>query len=652
MKKALSYFRTFLAVALLGAFSACTIDIGPESAETGLKIKVFSPTKVVTGQPMTINGHGFADVKEIVFPDNIVVTNFQRVSGEMIRVNAPAGISAEGGKLILRTADNEVESDVPLTLGKTVVTGFSRQAGETIKGGERITIFGKDLEFIESLEILDPDGLPLVVEDEKFYRKGTSSVEITIPKQVYDGAFVGKLHTIDGREFQLPELVYEPVAEQEEGGHWEIVRKNIWENDGSVGSTSWGGQFRFGLEGTDDNNECIATLPQEIWDKLKGEPFYITVVPDDPAQFQVRVTTGWWSIQWLGADNDIAPWNMAERLIDNGDGSFTIMIDFSEDPAILDSVDKEHILFTGSGFTLKSVAVEEKEWQEGGGGQLVNKKTIFWEGDAGSVSWSGQYRFGLEGHDDNNECIATFPQEIWDKLKSEPFYITIVPDDPTSFQVRVTTGWWSIQWLGGDNDIAPWNMPERLIDNGDGSFSIMIDFSEDPAILDSVDKEHILFTGNGFKMTELYIQEEVWEGGEPEPQAVIVWEGDAGSVSWSGQYRFGLEGHDDNNECIATFPQDVWDKLKGEPFYITIVPDDPTSFQVRVTTGWWSIQWLGGDNDIAPWNMAERLIDNGDGSFDILIDFSEDPAILDSVDKEHILFTGNGFKLTKIYYMA
>ena len=73
------------------------------------------------------------------------------------------------------------------------------------------------------------------------------------------------------------------------------------------------------------------------------------------------------------------------------------------------------------------------------------------------------------------------------------------------------------------------------------------------------------------------------------------------------------------------------------------------SYQIRVTTGWWSVQWLGSDNDIAPWNMAERIIDNGDGTYYIEINFGDDP-IVGSLDEQHLLFTGAGYTLLKLYF--
>ena len=483
MKKIFKYLGVLLSVALVWACTPAEIE---ESADLGLGIKVFFPTKVVAGQPMTINGSGFSDVREIVFPDGVSVTNFELVSGEMIRVTAPSGISAQGGKIIVRSADDEAESRVELTLGQTVVSGYSKQDGETVDGGEQITIYGKDLEFISRVELLDTDGNPLILEDEDFYRKGTSTVVFTVPKTtIFDGTFVGKVYTFDGREFSLPELTYVPGSEG--GGHWETVKTVIWENPGA-GAVGWSGQYRFALEGHDGNGECIAEIPQDIWDKMMTETFYIDVEASDP---QIRVTNGWWDAQWLG---DFQPGN--ERLTDNGDGTWTLEINFSEAADFVATLEEKHLLFTGDRYTPIEIYFKEEIWVDGG--DDGPKEDVFWENPgAGAVSWSGTYRFGLDGHDGNNECITTFPQDIWDKIKTSTFYLVVEATDP---QIRVTNGWWDTQWSG---DFQPGN--ELLTDNGDGTWTLAVSIAGD-ALADTIDEKHLLFTGDRYTPVKLYFK--------------------------------------------------------------------------------------------------------------------------------------------------
>jgi hypothetical protein len=482
MKHIINYLGALLAVVLIGAtFTACS-DEDAQSANVGLGIKTFFPTKVVTNQPMTINGSGFNGVTEIEFPGGKKVTDFEIVGNDMIRVNAPSGIAADGGKIIVRTADDEAESHMSLTLGHTYVTGYSKQPGEKATGGELIDVFGSDLEFINSVELLDADGVPQIIDHKEFYRKGTNKLTIRLPKKnIYEGTFVGILHTYDGQSILMPELAYEPGADE---GHWETVKTIIWKNDGSLGEINWNGDYRFAPETNSTGEECY-TVPMDVWEKMKSETFYVTVKGANP---QIRVTTGWWDSDWKVGD--IQPGN--ELLVDNGDGTWTLTVNISDDP-LVDIMDSHHLLFTGSGYTVEEIYFIELV--AGGGGSSEN---VFWENSgAGAVSWNGTYRFGLDGHDGNNECITTFPQDIWDKIKSGTFYLVVEATDP---QIRVTNGWWDTQWL---TDFQPGN--DLLTDNGDGTWTLEINISGDP-LVDTIDEKHILFTGDRFTPVKLYFK--------------------------------------------------------------------------------------------------------------------------------------------------
>ena len=96
MKKIFKYFGLILSVVLVGALASCNKEGGSESADLGLHIKVFFPTKVVAGQPMTINGSGFSDVTEVVFPGGVTVakSGFELVSDEASRPTAARSPSA------------------------------------------------------------------------------------------------------------------------------------------------------------------------------------------------------------------------------------------------------------------------------------------------------------------------------------------------------------------------------------------------------------------------------------------------------------------------------------------------------------------------------------------------------------------------------
>ena len=602
-------------------FISCSDDDDTGSANVGLGIKTFFPTKVVTNQPITINGSGFDAATEIEFPGGAKVTNFEIVSNDMIRVNTPAGISADGGKIVVRTANDQTESRVSLTLGHTNVTGFSKQDGETVSGGELIEVYGSDLEFIKSVVLPDADSIPQIIDHKDFERKGTSKLVFRVPrKNIYEGSCVGLLQTYDDRTIAMPELIYEPAADD---GHWETVKTTIWKNDGSLGEINWSSDYRFAPESNSTGEECY-TVPQDVWEKMKENQFYVTIKGANP---QIRVTSGWWSTTWTG--DDIFPGN--ERLADNGDGTYTLTVDLAGDP-LLDVLDAQHLLFTGGGYTVDEIFFAEDVWIDGPG--EVEVKVPVWTngGTLGEINWSSDYRFAPESNSTGEECY-TVPQDVWEKLKTTPFYVTIKGGNP---QIRVTSGWWSTTWTG--DDIFPGN--ERLTDNGDGTFTLKVELAGDP-LLDVLDAQHLLFTGSGYTVEEIYFIE-MQSGGGSGSKEDIFWENDgAGAVSWNGTYRFALEGHDGNNECIAQFPQDVWDKIKTSTFYLVVEATDP---QIRVTNGWWDTQW---QSDFQPGN--ELLTDNGDGTWTLEINIAGDPLV-DTIDEKHILFTGDRFTPVKLYF--
>ena len=398
----------------------------------------------------------------------------------------------------------------------------------------------------------------------------------------------------------------------------------IWVNDNTNQFANWDGYYRFAGEGFGTGEE-VYTIPADQWEKMKTKPFYVLLYGGSP---QIRVTTGWWSTNLTG-NNDIQPGS--DLLTDNGNGYWTLKLDLSTAPDLVAALDVQHLLLTGGDFTIFGFYYSKSEWNDGGGETVM---VPVWENDGtGAASWDGRYRFGLEGHDGNNECIATFPQAVWDRIKSETFYVKVSGDSP---QIRVTNGWWDASWKVGD--VQPGN--DLLVDNGDGTLMLTVNLADDPDFVATLDEKHLLFTGAGYTPLGIYFMEEAagddvfWENPDPDGK---------GAVSWNGTYRFGLEGADANNECIATFAEDVWNKVKSETFYVVLSGDSP---QIRVTNGWWDASWKVGD--VQPGN--DLLVDNGDGTFTLTVNLADDPDFVATLDQKHLLFTGAGFTPLKLYF--
>ena len=131
----------------------------------------------------------------------------------------------------------------------------------------------------------------------------------------------------------------------------ETVKTTVWKNDGSLGTTNWDMHYRFGLNGTDVGNECAATFSGDLWSKLKTQPFYVTFKSTE--SYLIRITSGWWSTE---GELEFAPGNAL--VTDNGNGTYTLKVNLTGSK-LLNVMDSQHMLFTGSGYTLEEIYLAE-----------------------------------------------------------------------------------------------------------------------------------------------------------------------------------------------------------------------------------------------------------------------------------------------------
>ena len=351
MKKIFAYFGTMLSVALLGALTACNPQETVNEETAALSIKTFFPAKVVANQPMTVNGNGMDAVREVVFPGGVSVTDLEHVGDGMLRLTAPAGIAAAGGPLTVRTADDEAVSRFDLTVGNPVVTGFSKHEGESVEFGELFYIYGKDLEFLSSLELLNADGEPYLIPESLFYRKGTSSVIVKIPQDTFEGTFPGKVRSIDGKSFDVPELTYAPPAG---GGHWEHQEVTV-----------------FDTETVFDSWSATLVVPAgRFMDVVEGAIIRVNYKDKGTDFNPIYKHVGSWG-----------DWNEFQDLIEHADGYFQSTVTAE----VMDELKSEGLRFQGLGFTVTSVVLIQDVWVEEE--EKPTEMTI-WEQEVVFDSWS------------------------------------------------------------------------------------------------------------------------------------------------------------------------------------------------------------------------------------------------------------------------
>ena len=230
-------------------------------------------------------------------------------------------------------------------------------------------------------------------------------------------------------------------------------------------------------------------------------------------QFVVKESVGWAEQEFLKATNpDAYAAHWKEETADDGttkktwdpaikiNGLGVIKFPVYKDCKYIVNANGSKITAAGFAFSTEdNLTIMSEDVVIYGAGGNQGGSDVIWEGDgsAGEVSWSGQYRFCNEENKTGEE-IAAIPMDVWEKMKTTTFYADIVGANP---QVRITTGWWDTN-LTGDADIMPGN--ELLTDNGDGKWTVKVDLSTAPALVELLDSHHLLFTGSGYTLSKLY----------------------------------------------------------------------------------------------------------------------------------------------------
>jgi len=501
-----------------------------------IKVSSYSPTSVHPGDVVTIKGEYVWNIGQVVFFDHVVVeaADFLKNTRNEIQVRVPA--EAKSGEMAFNDGSDGAENEAMgnLAVDFISVTGVSNPTPDF---GNTITISGENLDLVTAVEF------PIVGEVDYTVAADGKSLQVTVPMTTVSGTVT--LSSASGitatTDITVPLAVFEsidPSKDVKAGMTLTITGQNL---DRIVELTVPGlentlkkGEF------SQSATEISFVVPENMTDgkiKMKQHDNYtietaaVMMYSESPEQaiwVGEFVCAGWAGNQdlaWGGFDWTTIAANTVVKFYykKNNPGNWGCIslrhgqdwaalpdpipgqYDLDEDEGILSVTFPQNVLddliangglvITGDNFTLTKVTVPAPV-----------SEIVFWKNAGeGVVSWSGTYRFALEGHDGANECLAEFPQDVWDKIKTGTFYLQYKPEDVNSYQVRFTNGWWDVQWLGKDVDIAPWSMTELITDNGDGTFEIKVNFGSDP-IVGTLDEKHLLITGNGFTPLKLYFK--------------------------------------------------------------------------------------------------------------------------------------------------
>lgn len=111
------------------------------------KITSISNTLPKAGEVITVYGTGLTEVKKVVFPGNIAVTSgiVSDVKGEFFTVTVPAGVSPEGGSLLVESANGGVYSPAYFNFKKGVILDFDGNGTQGFWGSTTSMIKDTDL---------------------------------------------------------------------------------------------------------------------------------------------------------------------------------------------------------------------------------------------------------------------------------------------------------------------------------------------------------------------------------------------------------------------------------------------------------------------------------------------------------------------------
>ena len=126
-----------------------------------ISIESISPVTLKAGGTLTIKGEYLNLIKEVIFADNVIVTEFVSQSRNEIKVIVP--IEAAPGKVIVSDGEeipNWIYSEEVLAVTQPVITSI---APNPLKAGQSLTIIGTDFDLVE--KVILPGNAEIDVKD-------------------------------------------------------------------------------------------------------------------------------------------------------------------------------------------------------------------------------------------------------------------------------------------------------------------------------------------------------------------------------------------------------------------------------------------------------------------------------------------------------
>ena len=122
MKRKFLYLTTALFVFCAGLMITGCDEDTDKGVLKDLYVKSYTPEKVIEGTKMYITGIKLDDATEVIFPGNKAATDITLYSNTMISVIVPAGVSTEGGDLIVKSPTQTAKASTSLKVANPKCT--------------------------------------------------------------------------------------------------------------------------------------------------------------------------------------------------------------------------------------------------------------------------------------------------------------------------------------------------------------------------------------------------------------------------------------------------------------------------------------------------------------------------------------------------
>ena len=139
-----------------------------------------SPLEVNPGEVITITGEYLNLIKEIIFADNVIVTEFESQERKEIKVKVP--VEAKTGQIIISDGaeiPNWIYSEETLTVA---LPTYTKSSTGTIKAGSSLVIEGENLNWVSSVKFGDVEVSEITVSED------AKTLTVVVPATAKSGA--------------------------------------------------------------------------------------------------------------------------------------------------------------------------------------------------------------------------------------------------------------------------------------------------------------------------------------------------------------------------------------------------------------------------------------------------------------------------------